>query len=158
MEKSVGFTGTRNGLTDVQKQSLAALIGSIYICSDKLEAHHGDCVGADAQFHDIVESNGGWRIYIHPPIINKYRAHKKSPYILERKLYLERNKDIVKLSDIVIVCPKQNKKPVRGLGGTWWTYQHAKYLSFDRKDYYGIRDNRKDIFIIYPDGRTVLDY
>jgi hypothetical protein len=43
----VGFTGTRKGMTPQQRVAFAELV----ITLRPTQAHHGDCVGADAEFH-----------------------------------------------------------------------------------------------------------
>lgn len=60
----IGFTGTRDVLTDQQKQSLIQLLAEYR----PAEFHHGDCVGADAEVHAIVQRYCTMaRIIIHPP-------------------------------------------------------------------------------------------
>lgn len=71
-ERSVGFTGSRNGLTAYQ-------MNKIYYYIDKLlpdVVHHGDCVGADAIFNDICHDRRVSSIEIHPPNMGKLRAFK----------------------------------------------------------------------------------
>jgi hypothetical protein len=60
----IGFTGTRLGMTPQQKE----VITRLEIFTTKvLEAHHGDCLGSDADFHHfIIEIDQGIRIIIHP--------------------------------------------------------------------------------------------
>jgi len=43
----VGFTGTSQGMTRPQQEAVAALL----LDPVPNEAHHGNCVGADAEFH-----------------------------------------------------------------------------------------------------------
>lgn len=49
----IGFTGTRRGMTRLQKQ----MIETFLVMHSPKEAHHGDCVGSDALFHRIIESS-----------------------------------------------------------------------------------------------------
>ncbi len=85
----IGFTGTQNGMTSAQRQTLFYLLSN-----EKGEFHHGDCIGADSDAHDIAESRGLEPI-IHPPDIMRKRAFKKANQIRHTKPYLDRNKDIV---------------------------------------------------------------
>lgn len=103
--------------------------------------HHGDCVGADAQFHRLcVALTLIPKIVIHPPIDPRKRAYcdllqnyswpsQISPesMIIEvrhPKEYLVRNKDIVRESDFLFVGPSSNTEELRS--GTWSTYRFAK--------------------------------
>jgi len=89
-----GFTGTQAGMTQEQKESfknICELAASLEIFC---QFHHGDCIGADADAHDIAEKY--MDIVIHPPLNNSKRAFKNSNKILEPKEYLTRNKDIVR--------------------------------------------------------------
>jgi hypothetical protein len=145
---NIGFTGTRSGLTQKQKEALRSSLRSYrwagYAPSEVI-CHHGDCVGADTDFHNIcVELN--YEIIIHPPINSSLRAFNKSPYILDPKSYLERNKCIVDNCDYLIACPLNN--PVReetAKGGTWFTIKYA----FKR---------RRGTTIILPSGEKTLHW
>jgi len=69
---SVGFTGTKNGATDAQQDALHKLLLTLA----PSEAHHGDCVGADTQFHEAALSlEARSKIHIHPPSDPKARAY-----------------------------------------------------------------------------------
>lgn len=92
--------------------------------------HHGDCVGADYDFHKIcsdklIEKN--IKIIIHPPINNKLRAYcnGNNVYINDPKDYLDRNRDIVDSCKILIGCP-MNKNYEDKRSGTWYTINYAK--------------------------------
>lgn len=68
MQKN-GISGSRDGLTTEAKQNLINYLEEKEI----EEAHHGDCVGVDTIFHDIV-LNKGIKIIIHPPNVNTMRS------------------------------------------------------------------------------------
>lgn len=114
----VGFTGTQIGMSDRQKQILQDMLAHFR----PLEFHHGDCVGADAEAHDIVASIG-LKIVIHPPLNGAKRAFKTGGEVLEKKDYLQRNHDIVDATDVLIVAPKTDQEELRS--GTWATYRYA---------------------------------
>lgn len=115
----VGFTGTRKGMSQYQKHR-------VYTYLERLgasEAHHGDCVGADSDFHDIC-LDLGIDIYIHPGRPN-HRAWKGGAYCYyDAKDYFERNKDIVDTTDTLLATPDSDKERVRS--GTWATIRYAK--------------------------------
>jgi len=115
----IGFTGTRNEITTKQFDDLFHFINQL---ENVTMCHHGDCVGADATFHDICESLG-LPITIHPPVEDKLRAWKKSDLIEEPKTYLVRNRMIVDSSDLLIGVPRAMKET---RGGTWYTINYAK--------------------------------
>lgn len=127
----VGFTGTKNGTTHSQIRSFRLLTGLM----DIDEFHHGDCVGADEQSHEILKDRVGSMI-IHPPIDPKYRAWCVGDYMWEEKDYLKRNEDIVNNSDVLIACPRGTEE-VRS--GTWSTIRFAVKL-------------RKTVIIINREG------
>lgn len=103
-EISVGFTGSRKGMTKKQRSRLRKILSN-YVEEYTVTFRHGDCIGADEQAHKIAK-NLGCRIVIHPPIDDKQRAYKKGNKTLKPKKYLERNKDIVNNSDKIIACPE----------------------------------------------------
>lgn len=124
----IGFTGTRTGMNEKQKRELKALLNSLVGTN---AFHHGDCIGADAEFHDLVrEIIANATIIIHPPSTKKYRAFKSVRSInelLPEKNYLQRNRDIVKSSDFIIAAPKEYEEVLRS--GTWSTIRFAKKLN-----------------------------
>jgi hypothetical protein len=137
-ELVLGFTGTRSGMTDAQKNVFRRVILEL----KPTEFHHGDCVGADAEAHDIVrELLPECRIVVHPPNKNELRAFKQGDLILKEDGYLSRNRSIVLLSTILIGTPWEETHGVSG--GTWYTIDYAKKLN-------------KLGNIIWPDGRLGL--
>ena len=114
----VGFTGTRYGMTERQKQLLRDKL--LELMPD--EIHHGDCVGADEQCHKIAHELK-IKVLIHPPIDSFNRAFCESPYMFEPKPYLDRNKDIACLSDVLIGCPDN-----RTISGTRYTLNYAERM------------------------------
>ena len=126
---SVGFTGTRKGLSEYQKEMLQHILkkyGTVF--------HHGDCIGADEQFHVLAESELptdllDTNIIVHPPDNDKYRAFSSclsKGTILLPKPYLERNKDIVDACDLLIACPNPKDEINKQRSGTWSTIRYAK--------------------------------
>jgi hypothetical protein len=129
----VGFTGTSQGMTDIQKVRLERILFELFHAdqSSSTEFHHGDCVGADEEADEIAESIGYTRV-IHPPINPYKRAHCQTKIIWEPKEYLVRNHDIVNCSNIMIACPKEAHEVLRS--GTWATIRFAN--KFPEKDKY----------------------
>ena len=125
---SVGITGSRNGMSESQKALLMDIL-----MEDFDEYHHGDCIGVDEQFHNLVVEKLKYNIYrdrwivIHPPSNNKCRAYcDNCTMIYEEKPYLERNKDIVDECDLLIAIPDKDCELNRLRSGTWSTIRYAK--------------------------------
>lgn len=129
----IGFTGTRFGMTQSQRAIVMDLIAELEIT----EAHHGDCVGADAQFHKAAEQIKA-RLVVHPPVDESHRA-RCWPWDEVRpvKTHFARNRDIVDESDVLIGTPFDATEQPKG--GTWYTINYA-------------RKRGKRLFIVWPDG------
>src|SRR5262245_38799399 len=61
----IGFTGTRHGMTPSQRLAVTAVVHEVAHDSGFV-AHHGDCVGADAEFHDLCRVEPLSTIVVHP--------------------------------------------------------------------------------------------
>ena len=134
----VGFTGTRQGMTGFQREVVRKVLLTA------MEAHHGDCQGADAEFHELATA-GGIETVIHPPEDDKLRAWCRGDMVLLAKPYLERNKDIVDLVDVLVACPKEAKEPrIKRGSGTWQCIGYAR------------RVGRRTL-IVWPDGTSFLE-
>ena len=134
-----GFTGTRDGLNTAQRKSITNLLQKHIDLDDIIEVHHGDCIGADKDFHDICTSLNKQGIFdikqntpdvkqikiiIHPPNIDTLRAFCKSDNITKPRDYLERNKDIINSTNVLIACPLNDMEIARS--GTWMTVRYAR--------------------------------
>ena len=136
---NIGFTGTQNGMGLLQKRIFCSIINHLREINKSLVFAHGDCIGADAEAHKIIQAMG-IPIVIHPPLDSKKRAY--SPLnsidtILPFKEYIARNHDIVDASDFMIGIPRLKFEEQRS--GTWATIRYSRKIT-------------KDCCIIYPDG------
>ena len=134
----IGFTGTQRGMTPIQKQYVEVMIRRI--SQNKFfETHHGDCIGADKEFHNIICKVNS-KIIIHPPTYNGKRAfcHATNCEVLTKKEYIQRNHDIVNASDVILATPGEQYEVLRS--GTWATIRYSK-------------KRNKKLYIIYPDGK-----
>lgn len=135
----VGFTGTRDGLTQIQAFKLSHWIWDHYEVITQWR--HGCCLGADTEGVILADKLLPLVCIIsHPPQLLGFYSGIASAYSaieLPPKPYLDRNKDIVDACDWLVVCPKTIEESTRG--GTWWTYRYA-------------RDSNKTTVIIQPDG------
>jgi hypothetical protein len=141
---TVGFTGTRQGLTQAQH---VALVDVLYGLQPG-ELHHGDCLGADYAVHLEAIRLGVPEIVIHPPSEVKWRAFCKAddnhPQVHIRLLlpqgYLARNREILMMSDVLVAAPKTVEAPANLRGeGTWTTIKYATEMEMPR-------------IIVYPTG------
>lgn len=131
----VGFTGTQNGMTKDQQVRLTAILKELAPFD---EFHHGDCVGSDAQAVDLVNRLlSNITVVCHPPTDTKKRAYAISHVEWRPAPYLQRNREIVQQSKILIATPKSRFEELRS--GTWATIRYARKLG-------------RDIVIIYPNG------
>lgn len=131
---NIGFTGTRRGMTQAQKCLFRQILTDIG-CST---FSHGDCIGADADAHDIADDEG-LPIIIHPPENSSKRAFKTATIIMPERPYLVRNHAIVDTSHHLIACPGECEEQLRS--GTWATVRYARKV-------------KCPLTIIFPDGAT----
>lgn len=128
----IGFTGSQKGMTTTQFDILCELITEI----NPTAAHHGDCIGADATFHEVCDLLE-IPIVIHPPADTSRRAFCEGATAVNTpEDYLVRNHNIVDEVDAMIVVPRTAKETLRS--GTWATWRYAK-----KQD--------KEIFLISPE-------
>jgi len=128
----IGFTGTREGMTLRQRMTFARLVtglagGWFNNHTEAFEFHHGCCVGADGQAHHILEEVFGIefvKIHLHPPSDQSLFLKLNGNTVYPRKPYLERNKDIVRASTLLIATPKERYPALRS--GTWSTIRYAR--------------------------------
>jgi hypothetical protein len=132
----VGITATREGLTPPQATRLEEVLRRLSRMDDDPVFAHGDCIGGDAEGHDIAEELG-YDIAIYPCNIKGMRAWKKGSIAMPEKPPLDRNRDIVNFVEVLLVCPKGMYEEQRS--GTWSTYRYARTRGLER-------------IIIYPDG------
>jgi hypothetical protein len=137
----VGFTGTQDGLTRDQRRTLRRQIRWNTLTETMF--HHGDCIGADAEFHKILRKDNR-TVIIHPPEDPKKRAFCRGFYEIRKPLpYKVRNWNIVAGTDYLIACPKGFEEEIRS--GTWMTVRIARRM-------------QHRILFIWPDGRLEWEY
>lgn len=142
----IGFTGTREGLTNQQLGWLVTTFETGKQDGTLAEVHHGGCVGADAAVHaQAIELE--IPIHVWPPINPKYLAVETlAPHPLvtvhRGMQYLDRDRQIVGATYGLVALPKHNEQPERMLwGGTWYTVDFAERMN-------------KPVIICYPKGRV----
>ena len=136
----LGISGTQVGMTE--KQAIACIYLFSQLKDDADFYHHGDCIGVDAEFHELIcrmHPEGAGNIVIHPPDNDSKRAFCEARHMRDPKPYLDRNRDIVSESDIMFIIPKEETEQFRG-SGTWATFRYTKKAG-------------KPLFLIYPNGK-----
>lgn len=119
----IGFSGTRRGMTSVQMHVVEAALLDKGL-GEITAVHHGDCIGADAEFHAIA-IRLGLRTVIHPPEDEVLRAWCGGHEIYACKPYLARNRDILAACDYLIAVPYEYKERLRG-SGVWAMIRAAR--------------------------------
>lgn len=139
--RNIGFTGSQLGMSDAQKIAVASLVKNILTANQYMSYHtmfhHGDCMGADEEAHNIVSQYEGLCIVVWPPSVANKRAFCNGDSIQPVQGYLERNQSIVDTSDYLIAAPKG---PEELRSGTWSTVRKARKKGIP-------------IAVVYPDGR-----
>lgn len=135
----LGFTGTRSGMTDAQKETVRTLLG-MWLPGQGIEFHHGDCKGADAEAVELARA-AGFEIAKHPSDIEAQTAHTLADVTFDPKPPLERNHDIVDAIDALIACPKGFTEELRS--GTWATIRYA-------------RKQGRLVMVVLPSGMTEM--
>lgn len=136
MSIKIGMTGSRNGISENAIKTLLFFLNKNQIS----EVHHGDCIGADSIFHNIIKDyNKSIKIFVHPPNKSILRAYCDGDFIHKEKSYLIRNKDIVQSSDMILAFPSSKQEVLRS--GTWSTIRYTNKIG-------------TKLMIIYPDGTT----
>jgi hypothetical protein len=128
----VGFTGTQRGMEPNQLSVVRYFLGGLAYT----RLHHGDCIGADAQAHQIARRKG-LSIHRHPPDNPSKRAFCDFDYDSPELPYLVRNQAIVDFAEFMIAAPGEFEEQLRS--GTWATIRYA-------------RKTKTPLVIVYPDG------
>lgn len=129
----IGFTGTRNGMSNEQWLTVKRILAMQELGCIGL---HGDCVGADADFDRACEERG-METFCLPCTFDSMRAHCTEA-LQEPKPPMQRNRDIVQHCAKIIACPP-NKERIKKGSGTWATIGFAEKAG-------------KPLAIVYPDG------
>ena len=129
----VGFTGTRRGMSHLQIAGLWRVFVDIGMTS----LHHGGCVGSDEEAHYIAYDLSVFTVVHQPFYQNKCFDYSDADELRPPKPYLERNKDIVDETDVLVATPDGVE---RLRSGTWSTVRYA------------LKQGRT-VYIVWPDGR-----
>jgi len=140
--KNIGFTGTRYGMTPHQRMRVLLEVEREADDSMGIMGHHGDCIGADAQFHEIIRMFPFGHVVGHIPTNDEHRARCVFDEERPPLPYMKRNAAIVAAANVMIAAPFEMTEQERG--GTWRTIKLARLA-------------RKPISIVLPDGSLLED-
>lgn len=144
MSVMLGFTGTQEGMTLQQRETVQRLVEEL----NPSIVRHGACKGADAEFSEIAAHAGVPVIVAHPG----HDQHGRSPHraksfhytdLLDAERYMKRNRAIIAKSNLIIACP--NAQPFFKKGGTFLTTQAALAA-------------KKAVTVVWPDGSYEVDF
>ena len=139
----IGFTGTRHGMTPLQRAGVAAILQQV-AGTGGFVAHHGDCIGADAEFHDLCRELPQSFIVVHPGPLD-HLPNQAGRVGDERRVplpHMRRNKNIVMASTVMIAAPFELTQQEHG--GTWRTIDMA-------------RTAKRPLAIVSPGGVTTTE-
>lgn len=130
----IGFTGTQRGMTDAQRKWV-----KVFLLKQPMSlwVAHGDCIGADHDFHRIARMQHA-QVHLFPPDILSKRAFCDYDRIQEPAPYLSRNHDIVGCSYQMIATPGEDHELLHS--GTWATIRYTRNVT------------PKTLWVINPDG------
>ena len=135
----VGFSGSREGMTEVQKALVYEYLLEISMFPGLKWFHHGDCIGSDREAH-YISKKLVYAVHLHPPLDPRMRAFLQDDCdkVDEPWSYHGRNQRIVKATQLLLATPFSSNPTASG--GTWYTIRHA------------LTNNRPTV-IFYRDGR-----
>jgi hypothetical protein len=114
----IGITGTREGMTPYQCDE----VRKVLLEHPASELHHGDCTGVDIEVAAIARELG-YRIVCHPPRSPEQQGFFGGDEMRKPLGYLERDRNIVDETELLIVVPLQTEWQPKG--GTWYTHDYA---------------------------------
>ena len=137
----IGFTGSQMGCNVIQREWLCILLKGLARRFEDITLHHGDCIGADTECHQIARRSR-YKVHLHVPVSDLKRAFCDYNVCSSPVNYLDRNKEIVENSKLLIAVSKYPYEVLRS--GTCSTIRHARKLGIG-------------IIILYPKTIRVED-
>lgn len=118
----VGFTGTQDGVSQARLRNLRLELTRLRAVGYTVFIH-GGCIGADAQAARIAKSLG-YKTHCYPGTAGYKRADTEDDYVAQIKPFLDRNRNIVNASTIMIAMPRTQEEELRS--GTWAAVRYAR--------------------------------
>lgn len=128
MTLHLGFTGTRHGMSPAQHARMLLELDRLIDLDEMTNAHHGCCVGADAQFHAAVRDIPCVCVVGHPgpdwPDGDLCDRSLQFDALIRPRPHMQRNREIVADSKVMLAAPFEDEPQMRG--GTWKTIGMAR--------------------------------
>jgi len=148
----IGITGSRYGMTEKQTIVLGHMFQAFEGLFDPVIIGHGDCVGVDAQAHDLAVSLG-YRTEVFPPLEEISRAWKQGDILHDPEGYLKRDRAIVEWCDVLFGLPNKDTEIFRS--GTWYTIRYGLKEQERRSMEIEEREIEMDVCVIQPAGLMI---
>ena len=115
----IGFSGTRHGMTLLQRRAVYRVFRWYRDNRNAITVHHGSCVGADAEAHDIARMLG-LAVALHPGVsadgsspLRAECAMLEGERVWREQHYLKRNQVIAACVGVLVAAP-HGERPSRG--------------------------------------------
>jgi hypothetical protein len=120
----IGFAGSRHGMSPHQRLQLMTFFSSLMRGIDNVSIlHHGDCIGADEEAHDLAVTIA-FPVVIHPPKDDKLRAYCKGNVREAPAEYQICTQAIVDECNVIVAAPYTDEESQRSC--TWDTIRYAR--------------------------------
>jgi hypothetical protein len=119
---SIGVSGTRLGMNSAQWLEVQDILEQGFDINGGVLLH-GDCVGVDAECHELGRRYGYW-IKSFPPRNPKHRAFCDADEQALPDEYLARDRALVDESDTMLIVPEKAEED-SPRSGTWYTYRYS---------------------------------
>lgn len=114
----ISFIGAPGGMNAYQKTSVERLLKMF----EPTEVHHGDCLGADEEFHNIATRLNLYTAS-HPQKDEELKANCMANHINLAKSKERANRDLVKVCELLLAAPDV---PEGHFDPTWMVIRTAK--------------------------------
>ena len=157
--KHVAFVGTRQGLAELQRDSLATLLSSVHYGT--LHIHHGGSLGADTELHHMAHTKGHLCI-VHPAnnavlgiriLAGTFRPVCEHCKFLPPAGSASRDRRMIQASEVLIACPYEFNATLNSR--VWAAIRYARMVRYSKGGAgEGVAAKRIDmkIVIVLPDG------
>ena len=115
----IGFSGTRYGMTLLQRRAVYRVFRWYRDNRNAITVHHGSCVGADAEAHDIARMLG-MAVALHPGVSEDCSGYLRAECTMREgervwrpASYAVRSQTIAACTGVLVAAPHESR-PSRG--------------------------------------------
>jgi hypothetical protein len=109
-----------------QRDTVRSILLNVKTIEPEFEFHHGDCIGADVEAHEIARGIGCGHIISHPSTLAHMRGYMVADRAAQPLPPLDRNRVIVSETDLLVAAPADFIEQRRS--GTWATVRYARAM------------------------------